>query len=91
MGQMNDWDRFNEQFREDAEERNERLRKARNARTSAVLWRLIADLSICLTDEGADFSNEGLASLRQRVANALPPDQCPDWLARFRDPPITHG
>lgn len=29
---MNDWDRFNDQFREDEDERNERLRAARLAR-----------------------------------------------------------
>ena len=36
---MNEWDRFNEQFREDEDERNERLRRKRKARAiSAAEW-----------------------------------------------------
>ena len=88
---MNDWDRFNDQFRETPEERNDRLRDARQKRARETLWALIADLSGGLTDEGPDWSDDGLDSLRRRVANALPPDRCPDWLAAYRDPPLVHS
>jgi hypothetical protein len=57
-------------------------------RTMQIHWQLIAALSDALTDEGPDWSNNGLDSLRRRVANALPPDACPDWLEPYRDPPI---
>lgn len=76
---MSDWHRFNEQFRETSDERK---------RTLEANWNLIADLSACLTDEGADWSLEGLQNMRRRVANAVPDPICPDWLREFRDPPV---
>jgi hypothetical protein len=54
-------------------------------RTIEIHWKLLADLAPCLDDEGGEFSVEGLNSLRRRVANALPPDMCPEWLAGYRD------
>jgi hypothetical protein len=78
----------NEQFRENPDERNERLRESRHRRTLDVLWKLIADLSDSLTDEGTDYSPEGLDAIRRRVANALPPSTCPDWLRPYRDPAV---
>lgn len=80
--------RFDQQFTETPDERNERLRERRDRRTIDTLHKLIADLSGGLTDEGPDWSNDGLDNLRRRVANALPPDRCPDWLARYRDPAL---
>lgn len=59
---------------------------ARHKQTIEAHWRLIADLSSALTDEGPDWSNDGLDSLRRRVANALPEVACPDWLSQYRDP-----
>lgn len=50
------------------------------------LLKLVADLSDHLTDEGADYTPEGLDNMRRRVANALPGERCPDWLRRYRDP-----
>ena len=88
---MSDWHRFNDQFRETPSERNERLRDNRLKRTLEVYRKLIADLSDALTDEGPDWSNEGLHSLRCRVANALPPAECPDWLEEYRDSPIVQS
>jgi hypothetical protein len=54
--------------------------------TIETLQGLIAALSDGLTDEGADWSSDGLHNMRVRVANALPSDQCPDWLHEYRDP-----
>lgn len=85
---MSDWNRFNDQFRETPDERNNRLRNARHRRTQEAHWKLIHDLSGFLCDEGMDLSNEGVDALRRRVANALPPVHCPDWLAPFRDPTV---
>lgn len=86
-----DWSRFNDQFRETPFERNERQRKARERRARETLWDLIAHLSAGLTDEGPDWTTGSLIELRKRVANALPPDRCPDWLNQYRDPQITAG
>jgi len=83
--------RFDQQFAETSDDRNERLRKARNQRQLEALWILIADLSGCLTDEGVDYSEEGLVEMRRRAANALPPNKCPEWLEKFRDPPIVQS
>ena len=77
--------RFDQQFVETPAERNTRLRENRDRRLVETLYRLIADLSGALTDEGADWSNDGLHEMRRRVANALPPPQCPDWLHQYRD------
>jgi len=87
-GAVSGWQRFDDQFRETPEERNDRLRDSRNKRTITTLRKLVADLSDALTDEGSDWSNDGLDNLRRRVANALPPTECPDWLADYRDPPV---
>ena len=80
--------RFDQQFRETADERNDRLRNNRLVKANETLRNLIADLSSCLADEFDGYSDEGLESIRRRVANALPPSQCPDWLVKYRDPPI---
>lgn len=80
-----------DQFRETAEERNERLRAKRHVRTLEALWSIIADLSAHLSDDGNDYSPEGLEKMRRRVANALPPTNCPDWLSQYRDPPIVQS
>lgn len=88
---MSDRHRFDDQFRETLVERNERLRDSRNKRALDACWKLIADLSGALTDEGPDWSTDGLHALRRRVANALPKDQCPDWLHEYRDPPIVQS
>lgn len=88
---MNDWHRFNDQFRETPDERNERLRDNRLKRTLEGYRKLIADLSDALTDEGPDWSSEGLYGLRRRVANALSPAECPDWLNEYRDPLIVQS
>jgi hypothetical protein len=84
----NDWNRFNDQFRETPEERSERLRSNRLMKSIGTLQALIADLSDDLRDEGNDYSPDGLESMRRRVANALPTDKCPEWLKRYRDPAI---
>ena len=83
--------RFDQQFRETPDERNERLRQRRYERTLLTLWTLIADLSDDLRDEGCDWSVDGLQGMRRRVANALPPDECPDWLEQYRDPPMVQS
>lgn len=88
---MNGFDRFNEQFRETSGERNERLREGRHKRQAESLKMLVRDLSTFLTDEGWDPTNDGLHSLRRRVANALPKGECPEWLDEFRDPPIVQS
>jgi len=77
------WD---DQFAETEDERNERLRASRLMKSIATLQDLIADLSDDLRDEGCDRSTEGLESIRRRVANALPPSKCPEWLVKYRDP-----
>ena len=61
-------------------------REIRDLRMIDALRKLIADLSEALTDEGGDWSPVGLDELRHRVGNALPPDECPDWLWHYRDP-----
>jgi hypothetical protein len=48
------------------------------------LLSLVADLSGNLTDEGPDYSAEGLGRMRGRVADALG-HQCPEWLQEFQD------
>jgi len=88
---MSDWNRFNDQFRETLTERNERLRTARLKQSIRTLQQLIADLSDDLRDEGADYSVDGLHQMRCRIANALPPDLCPDWLKRFRDASVVQS
>lgn len=52
-----------------------------------ALHLLIADLSTNLTDEGDSYFNESLHKMRRRVANALPRELCPDWLAPYRSTP----
>lgn len=88
---MSDFRRFNLQFEEDGAERRERQLISRHKRVLDSHWRLITDLSICLTDEGPDVTDDWLRGLRQRVANALPVDRCPEWLLPFRDPTVTGG
>lgn len=44
---------------------------------------LIADLSAALTDEGPDWSFEGIANLRRRVVEALPGDERIAWLEPY--------
>ncbi len=56
----------------------------------AEMVELVTDLSDALTDEGPDWSNVGLDNLRRRVANMLPHDRCPEWLAEYRDPPVVN-
>jgi hypothetical protein len=56
----------------------------------ALHW-LIVDLSGFLTDEGDNLTPAGLDTLRRRVANALPPTRCPEWLAPYRDPPAVRS
>jgi hypothetical protein len=80
--------RFDQQFAETPAERNERRRETVRQRTIGTLQALIADLSADLTDEGPRYSEEGLDRIRRRVANALPPGKCPEWLEPFRDPPV---
>ena len=69
-------------------ERDERLHKSRDTRALDALHWLIVDLSAFLADESDDLTPAGLDTMRRRVANALPPTRCPEWLAEFRDPPI---
>jgi len=83
--------RFDSQFAESPSERNERLRANRDKRHADRLLALIADLADCLTDEGPSFSEDGLHEMRRRVANALPPSQCPEWLAPFKDAPAVQS
>ena len=65
----------------------ERLIEARNRaqQEGNELRRLVCTLSSHLTDEGDDYSTEGLDAMRRRVANALPRSECPDWLHEYRD------
>ncbi len=44
---------------------------------------LVIDLAASLTDEGPDWSFEGVASLRRRVASAIPDDERIDWLKPY--------
>lgn len=83
--------RFDQQFAETPEERNERLRTARDRRLVDALHRLVADLSVLLTDEGSTLTPAGLDILRRRVANALPPARGPEWLVPYRDPPVVQS
>ncbi len=83
--------RFDQQFSESQDERNERHRANRVAKNFATLKVLIADLSDALTDEGPDWSQTGLDNLRKRVANALGPEYLPTWLEQYRDPPIVQS
>lgn len=46
---------------------------------------LISDLSDALTDEGGNWSLQGLLNIRALVANTLPLEFCPDWLIQYRD------
>jgi hypothetical protein len=83
--------RLDQQFAESPAERNARMRETRRQRTIETLWTLITDLSAGLADEGGEWSVDGLAGLRRRTANALPPTKCPDWLAPYRDPAIVQS
>lgn len=69
-----------------SDERNDALRLGRDQRAISALRTLVVALSDALTDEGPDWSSEGLDNLRRRVANAIPRDECPDWLREYRDP-----
>jgi hypothetical protein len=57
----------------------------------ATLHELVVDLFTGLVDEGPDWLFDGFLALRKRVANALPPDKCPDWLKPYRDPPMVQS
>jgi hypothetical protein len=83
--------RFDQQFAETPAERNERHRERRLKQTIVTLQKLIADLASGLSDEGPDWSQEGLDNLRRRVANALPPNDCPGCCAPYRDPPMVRS
>ncbi len=83
--------RFDQQFAESTGERNERLRERRVHRYIEGLQQIIIDLSGHLTDEGDDWTHDGLDAMRRRVANALPPTRCPEWLAKYRDPAVVRS
>lgn len=83
--------RIDAQFTETTYERTTRLREARVKKNREALWNLIADLSSALVDEGPGWSNEGVHSLRRRVANALPPAHRPEWLAEYADPAVVQS
>jgi len=53
-----------------------------------ILWKLIADLSDDLRDEGCDYSPDGLDTMRSRVANALPASERPKWLLPYCNPAV---
>ncbi|MGY3527301.1 hypothetical protein [Bradyrhizobium sp. USDA 4452] len=53
-----------------------------------ILQQLVCDLSADLTDEGANYSTEGLQEMRRRVANALGREECPEWLHCYLDAEI---
>jgi hypothetical protein len=53
-----------------------------------ILWRLIADLSDNLRDEGCDYSPDGLDAIRTQVANTLPAAVRPAWLLPYCNPAI---
>jgi len=83
--------RFDQQFAKTTEERNSeywRRRARQHQRAIETLQHLIADMSSGLCDEGCDYSVDGLDQMRRRVANALPPTMCPEWLTKYRDPPL---
>jgi len=80
--------RFDQQFAETPAERNDRLHKARDSRAIDALHWLIVDLSGFLADESDALTIGGLIEMRRRVANALPPTRCPEWLAEYRDAPV---
>jgi hypothetical protein len=82
---------FQRQFAESPEERNSRIRTSRDKRALETLRGLVVALSDALTDEGPDWSNDGLDRLRRRAANALPPNECPEWLRQYRDPPVVQS
>lgn len=67
------------------------LRLGRDQRAINALRTLVVALSYALTDEGPGWSNEGLDNLRRRVANAIPLDECPDWLREYRDKPAARS
>ena len=48
-----------------------------------LLEDLVADLSAALTDEGPDWSFDGIANLRRRVVEALPNDGRVQWLKPY--------
>ena len=73
------------------DERNKRLIEQRDSRQIPALQKLVADLSDALTDEGPDWSFDGLHNLRCRVANMLPADIRPTWLEEYRDPPLVQS
>lgn len=52
----------------------------------ATLENLVADLSAALTDEGPDWSFDGVANLRRRIVEALPHDNRVDWLRAYVEP-----
>jgi len=81
-------ERFDRQFAESPEERNERHRLRRQQANQEIIWKLIEDLSVSLADEGPDFTDQWLSDLRRRTANALPLHRCPDWLKQYRDPSL---
>lgn len=54
-------------------------------RKRRALEKLVCELAGDLTDEGANYSGDGLHDMRRRVANALPKDECPEWLREYRD------
>ena len=83
--------RFDQQFAETSAERNERLHKSRDQRALDALHWLVVDLSGFLADECDALTPAGLDTLRRRVANALPPTRCPEWLAPYRDPPVVRS
>lgn len=56
-----------------------------------TLHKLIYDLSDALTDEGPDWSQDGLDSLRRRVVNALPPSMTEGWLDQYREAPMVRS
>lgn len=74
-----------------SDERNDALRLGHDQRAINALRTLVVALSDALTDEGPDWSNEGLDSLRHRVANAIPRGECPDWLREYRDPLVVQS
>jgi hypothetical protein len=65
-------------------------REERHARLVAHLTGLIADLAPVLDHDGIWTSTQ-IAELRRKTANALPDEQCPEWLRSFRDPPLVHS
>lgn len=59
---------------------------AQYQRRMAGLHQLIADLAMeALSEEGPDWTDEGIAKMRKRVANAVPQSMLPDYFADYRD------